>query len=973
MLELKNIVKHYKTGDSVVEALNGVNIRFRKSEFVAILGHSGCGKTTLLNIIGGLDRYTSGDLIINSSSTKEFKDRDWDTYRNHSVGFVFQSYNLIPHQTVLANVELALTLSGVPKTERRKRAVEALEKVGLGDQLKKKPNQMSGGQMQRVAIARALVNDPDILLADEPTGALDSATSIQIMEILKKISEDKLIIMVTHNPELAEKYATRTVHLVDGKITNDSNPYNATEEEKNKDKRIKKIKNSSMSFFTALSLSLKNLFTKKARTVLTAFAGSIGIIGIALILSVSTGVNGYINHVQEETLTSYPITVNKENTDMGSMLTAMMDHKENSKNNKDGKVYASKVLYEMLNNFNNSDNTQNDMDGFKDFLEQNDNGLEEILSGIKYSYDVDLNIYTKDDLGKISKSDVEDLMGLLYGEMGTSEMMSSYYKTMEIWSEILPENDKGPVSNLVKEQYDVLHGHWPEKYNEVVLVINKNNEISDLTMYALGLKPAEIIKDEFDKYLDGGTVEAEKESWNYEELCNLDLKIILPSDSFTYNEQTDTYTDLRLTDTGLEYLYSDKSTDVKIVGIVKLKPGANQMIDGSIAYTNLLTEHIIDSALESEILKKQIENPQKDVITGLSFKTDEEFTDSEKKERVIEYISTLTTAKKAETLIKIRGTPEKDVLNEKVSAQMEKLKREDKEGLLKRFVAQEMSVNEETLDEYVTKMSDEEIDDNTRKLLEAQFSAQYLAKVKEQMDRLSEKQLAKMLDDEDFIEDNYFHIYEVIKPETISKSTYNDNLKELGFIDKESPDTINLYVSSFKNKDKVSDIIEKYNEGKPEEKQITYTDYVGLLMSSVTTIISAISYVLMAFVAISLIVSSIMIGIITYISVLERTKEIGILRAIGASKRDISRVFNAETVIIGLASGIMGIGITLLILLPINALLYYLTNIPELAASLPPFAAIILVVISIFLTVIAGLFPSRLAAKKDPVEALRTE
>ena len=569
MLSLKNIIKDYPVGDGVVHALKGVDVEFRKNEFVAILGQSGCGKTTLLNIIGGLDRYTSGDLIINGRSTKEFKDRDWDAYRNHSIGFVFQNYNLIPHQTVLSNVELALTLSGVPKSERRKRAVEALEKVGLGDQLKKKPNQMSGGQMQRVAIARALVNDPDILLADEPTGALDSSTSVQIMEILKEISKDKLIIMVTHNPELAEQYATRTIKLLDGKIISDSDPYtNETKTEPIGKKEQKKVKKPSMSFFTALALSRNNLITKKGRTLLTAFAGSIGIIGIALILSVSTGVNNYIKQVQEDTLTSYPITIEAESVDMSSMLSAMTDREEDKDHDND-KVYANSAMYEMMNRLNNPNKAVNDMKSFRAFIESGTSGMDEFLSGIRYGYDVDLGIYTKDANGSINKSDIQALMETMYGDVAGSEMMSTYYDSLEIWSQLLPGDDGQTVSDVVKSQYDVVAGKWPENYDEVVLVLSKNNEINDFTTYALSLKTLDTFKDEFDKYMNGGTVDIETLSWSYEDIMSISPRVILPSDSFSYDEESKTYTDLRESEQGLEYLYSSKSTALKIVGIIK--------------------------------------------------------------------------------------------------------------------------------------------------------------------------------------------------------------------------------------------------------------------------------------------------------------------------------------------------------------------------------------------------------------------
>lgn len=974
MLSLKNIVKDYPVGDGVVHALKGVDVEFRKSEFVAILGQSGCGKTTLLNIIGGLDRYTDGDLIINGRSTKEFKDRDWDAYRNHSIGFVFQNYNLIPHQTVLSNVELALTLSGVPKAERRKRAVEALEKVGLGDQLKKKPNQMSGGQMQRVAIARALVNDPDILLADEPTGALDSATSVQIMEILKEISKDKLIIMVTHNPELAEQYATRTIKLLDGKIISDSAPYtNEAKTEPLGKKEQKKVKKPSMSFFTALALSRNNLITKKGRTLLTAFAGSIGIIGIALILSVSTGVNNYINQVQEDTLTSYPITIEAESVDMSSMLSAITDNAEN-KEHTDDKVYANSAMYEMLNKVNNPNKTVNDMKSFRSFIESGTSGMDEFLSGIRYGYDIDLGIYTKDANGAVNKSDIQALMKTMYGDVAGSEMMSTYYDTLEIWSQLLPGEDGQAVSDVVKSQYDVVAGNWPENYDEVVLVLSKNNEINDFTTYALSLKTLDTFKEEFDRYMEGGTVDIEELSWSYEDIMTISPKVILPSDSFSYDEETKTYTDLRETEQGLEYLYSSKSVPLKIVGIIKPSENATStMIRGGLAYTSKLTDYIIDKTNNSEIVKKQLADEDTDILTNLPFPSDTEVPNNEKIASVKEYLAGLNDTEKALVYVSIKSVPADADTQAFIDAQMQGLERADMEKTLLQALKQQMQLDEATLSEYIAKMSDDEVEENMKTILSAQYTAQYAAQVEAQLSRYTTEQLCAMFNASEFSDDDYLMMYEHILPATLSTSTYKKNLEKLGYVDPEDPDSIDLYVSTFENKDKVADIIAKYNEGKDEKDQITYTDYVALLMSSVTTIISAISYVLMAFVAISLIVSSIMIGIITYISVIERTKEIGILRSIGASKRDISRVFNAETFMIGLSAGILGIAITLLLCIPVNAIIHRLTEISDLSAALPPVAGVILVAISVVLTMIAGLLPARIAAKKDPVEALRTE
>ena len=772
MLSLKNIIKDYPVGDGVVHALKGVDVEFRKNEFVAILGQSGCGKTTLLNIIGGLDRYTSGDLIINGRSTKEFKDRDWDAYRNHSIGFVFQNYNLIPHQTVLSNVELALTLSGVPKSERRKRAVEALEKVGLGDQLKKKPNQMSGGQMQRVAIARAIVNDPDILLADEPTGALDSSTSVQIMEILKEISKDKLIIMVTHNPELAEQYATRTIKLLDGKIISDSDPYtNETKTEPIGKKEQKKVKKPSMSFFTALALSRNNLITKKGRTLLTAFAGSIGIIGIALILSVSTGVNNYIKQVQEDTLTSYPITIEAESVDMSSMLSAMTDREEDKDHDND-KVYANSAMYEMMNRLNNPNKSVNDMKSFRAFIESGTSGMDEFLSGIRYGYDVDLGIYTKDANGSINKSDIQALMETMYGDVAGSEMMSTYYDSLEIWSQLLPGDDGQIVSDVVKSQYDVVAGKWPENYDEVVLVLSKNNEINDFTTYALSLKTLDTFKDEFDKYMNGGTVDIETLSWSYEDIMSISPRIILPSDSFSYDEERKTYTDLRESEQGLEYLYSSKSTALKIVGIIKPSESATStMIRGGLAYTSKLTDYIIEKANNSDIVKKQLENEDTDILTNLPFPSDEEIPSNEKIASVKEYLNGLNDTEKALVYVSIKSVPADADTQAFIDAQMQGLERADMEKTLTQALKQQMQLDEKTLASYIAEMSDEEITENMKNILSAQYAAQYAAQVTAQLSQYTTEQLCAMFNSSEFSDDDYLMMYEHILTATISSTT----------------------------------------------------------------------------------------------------------------------------------------------------------------------------------------------------------
>ena len=987
MLKLKNITKEYKTGDSSVTALRGVNIEFRKSEFVAILGQSGCGKTTLLNIIGGLDQYTAGDLIIGGRSTKEFNDADWDTYRNHSIGFVFQSYNLIPHQTVLANVELALTLSGVPKQVRRRKAEEALRRVGLGDQLNKKPNQMSGGQMQRVAIARALVNDPEILLADEPTGALDSATSVQIMEILREISKDKLIIMVTHNPELAEKYATRTIRLFDGKVTDDSSPYQGEETRVLAKKEQKKIKKTSMSFLTALSLSMNNLMTKKARTFLTSFAGSIGIIGIALILSLSNGINLFINRVQEDTLSSYPILLQAESVDMTSLVTSMMnatDPDSAQLSHELDAVYSNSVMANLLNSINSTEVTKNNLRSFYAYYQANREKFDPYLSAVQCSYNLGLNIYTTDSDGKIIKSDITALMTELQKAMGgsdsgmSSSMMSKSFSTYKVWEEMLPGKDGEPINDLLKQQYDVIYGNWPQAYNEIVLIVNDNNEVSDLVLFSLGLKTVEEMKDTIMATMGQGKADTTVDSWSYEDICAREFRMVLSSDLYQKNADG-TYTDLSASDTGLDYLYrnEERSVPLKVVGI--LRPNDNavaSMMSGSIGYTTLLTDYVISESAEKEIIREQLEHKDTDVISGLPFKPEEEIklTDAQKAEKVREYIASLSNAEKASLYTSVASRAPQDYLDQTVSQQLSALTREQIAAMIVQAYAESMGVSDTSeIEAYINNMTDEELINYASEALRKEVEKQYGEAVREQLGKLTTDQLAAMLDAEEFTETEYASIYDEFLPRSYSESTYDENLTLLGHVDREKPDSISLYASTFENKDKISDLISEYNKGVNEEDQITYTDYVKLMMSSITTIINAISYVLIAFVAVSLVVSSIMIGIITYISVLERTKEIGILRAIGASKRDISRVFNAETLLIGFTAGILGIGITLLLTIPINLIIHHLTGLMILNASLPEISAVLLVAISMFLTFIAGLIPSRIAARKDPVVALRTE
>ena len=853
MLRLDNITKEYITGDSKVEALKGVSLEFRKSEFVSILGQSGCGKTTLLNIIGGLDRYTTGDLVINGRSTKEFKDKDWDMYRNHSIGFIFQNYNLIPHQTVLSNVELALTLSGVSKAERKKRAIKALEDVGLKEQIHKKPNQLSGGQMQRVAIARALVNDPEIILADEPTGALDTSTSIQVMEILKKISKDKLIIMVTHNPDLANEYSSRIIKILDGKITDDSNPYEKEEEEK-EDRTEKQNSKVSMNFFTALSLSLNNLMTKKGRTILTSFAGSIGIIGIALILSLSSGMQLYINKVEEDTLSSYPITVQEETIDVASMMTSMMEENMDNSEHEEGRIYSRNVVNNMLSTVATK-LENNNLKEFKKYLDSDDSEIRNYINAIQYSYDLNLNIYAdnSEDIVKVNPSQV-------LSKIGMENMENMMFAETNVWQELLDNEE------LLKSQYDVLSGKWPEEYNEVVLIVDENNEISDYTLYSLGLLNQDELEEKYKKIENGEDIEETLEkSYSYEELLKTKFKLLLNTDY--YEKNNDIWIDKSEND---EFIKDKLETaeEIKIVGIVR--PSENSVttaMSGSIGYTKNLKEYVINKVNESDIVKDQKENKDINIFTGTEFPEDSD----------------------------------------------------------EKFDFQSLS-NEQKM--YMQTLSEEEL---------AELMAQYTEN---------------------------------------ANATYEGNLEKMGAVDLSDPSSINIYPKDFESKDKIAEEIEKYNqnarENEKEENVITYTDIVGTMMNSVSTIIDTISYVLIAFVAISLVVSSIMIGIITYISVLERTKEIGILRSIGASKKDISRVFNAETFIVGLMAGLLGIGVTIVLNIPINLIIKAISNISGIA-SLPVAGAIILVAISMVLTIIAGLIPAKMASNKDPVEALRTE
>ena len=895
MLELNDIKKDYVSGSTTVSALKGINLRFRDCEFVSILGQSGCGKTTMLNIIGGLDKYTSGDLKINGVSTKNYKDRDWDFYRNNSIGFVFQSYNLIPHQTVLSNVELALTLSGVSKAERKKRAIEALEKVGLGEQIHKKPNQMSGGQMQRVAIARALVNNPDILLADEPTGALDTETSIQIMELLKEISKDRLIIMVTHNPELAKDYSTRIVRLLDGVITDDSDPYSLEDMEadirakeaakvKTSEKKTKKSgkkQKTSMSFFTALSLSFNNLMTKKTRTILTAFAGSIGIIGIAMILSISNGIQLYIDRVQRDTLSSYPITLQAEAIDISSMVSSMTGNSDSEEHEDKSKIYSNDIMGDMINTMV-KEVKSNNLSEFKKYIENGGSDIKSYVSDIQYSYDVPLNIYMKDTSNGVEQLNPGTMFDSIYGEGATSasSSMSSgmgmgMFSNSSVWNQLLGNQQ------VLDEQYDVLAGHWPENFNEVVLVADKNNEVDDYTLYSLGLKDPEEVRTLFKKMMVGESYETKKDiSYTFDEILDTEFKLVMPTDMYKYNDVTGTWDDYSKDDKYMTNVVNN-GTDIKVCGIIRPNDDAvSTSLSSGIGYTAKLTEYIIEEVKNSEIAKAQLADTSVDVFTGVPFDNDRntEITMDD----VNAYMATLS--------------PEE-------SAQMQAM---------------------------TSGMSDDQI-------LQL-FSASLKART--------------------------------------TDATLDSNKSKLGITDLDTPSQIDIYATDFDSKEKVQNIIKDYNklqqdDGK-EENVINYTDYVGIMMSSVSTIINAISYVLIAFVAISLIVSSIMIGIITYISVLERTKEIGVLRSIGASKKDVSRIFNAETLIEGFVSGALGIVVTLLLCIPANALIKHLTDISNVA-QLPVAGGVILIIISMFLTFIAGLIPAKLAAKKDPVVALRSE
>lgn len=906
MLQIQNIHKQYKTGDLVQSALDGVSLNLRDNEFVAILGPSGSGKTTLLNIIGGLDRYDSGDLIINGISTKKYKDRDWDSYRNHTIGFVFQSYNLIPHQSVLANVELALTISGISKSERKRRAKEALTQVGLGEQIHKKPNQMSGGQMQRVAIARALVNNPDILLADEPTGALDTETSVQVMELLKEVAKDRLVIMVTHNPELAQEYANRIVKLRDGKIIDDSNPFEVDNSHL-KEPEHKNMGKSSMSLLTALSLSFNNLRTKKARTILTSFAGSIGIIGVALILSISTGVNNYIANIQKDTMSSYPITIDAQSMDLSSLIATGSSSEKSKSDHGLDRIYGDSSNLEMASSMTTSIK-ENNLTDFKKYLDNPDSKIQQYLgsNGVIYSYNVQFDAFAYDPEETLINTD-----GSAFNTSGSSPMMGmsgdvsmgmGTANSSNNFEELMPGSENTAISEAVTDNYTVLYGDWPKAYDEVIIMLNENNEISTSALYELGILPASEYKGILEKLNKGEEVEIPEHSWTYEEICSQTFYLIPASDYYVENANG-LFEDVSDDKAALDELIKN-SVQLKVTGAARLNEDASySSFSGSIGYTKALTDYLIDHANNSPVVKAQEAKPDINVVNGMTFSPQD---DQAKITDTIEYLEDMSISDKAKMCKEILSSAYGD--NAQMSEQ------------LMTMTEVELAA---TLDQYLQNPDDETL----------------------------------------------LSIYNAY----ISAGSYDENMNTFGMISLDAPSSINIYADSFEDKDAISDCIDDYNASVSEENQITYTDFVALLMSSVTTIVNVISYVLIAFVAVSLVVSSIMIGIITFISVLERTKEIGILRAIGASKRNISQVFNAETFIIGLLSGLIGVGVTLILLIPGNAIIHAVTGTTSVNAALPVASAIILILLSMGLTLIAGLIPSKKAAKKDPVIALRSE
>ncbi len=1114
MLELKNITKDYVSGNETVHALKGVSVSFRESEFVAILGQSGCGKTTLLNIIGGLDQYTAGDLVINGVSTKQYKDKDWDAYRNHSVGFVFQSYNLIPHQTVLSNVELALTLSGVSKAERRQRAVKALQDVGLGDQLRKKPSQMSGGQMQRVAIARALVNDPDIILADEPTGALDTATSVQVMDILRQVAKDRLVVMVTHNPELAERYATRTVRLLDGVVQEDTNPPSDAELASGLQARQssapegRKSGKTRMGFLTALSLSLNNLMTKKGRTLLTAFAGSIGIIGIAAILSLANGVNTYIATVEEDTLSEYPLTIEDQGFDMTSMMTAGMGMADDGSSDASGDgagseggahdaeadkpIHEAKMVSSMFGSIGS-----NDLASLKSFLDSPDSGIGEYVNSIEYSYNVTPQIFSSDTSDGVRQVNPDSSLSVLgIGSTVTSNSMMSSMMTTDMFYEL--PSDTG----LVENQYDVVAGHWPESYNECLLVLTSNGDVSDFLLYTLGLRDSTELEDMVRQFANEEevTVPEDRLSFDYQDMLDVSFKLVNAADYYQHDDQYNVWVDKSSDEAYMANLV-DNGEDLHIVGIVQPKSDANiTSLTMGVYYTPALVEHLVDEAAQTQVVKDQLADPSVNVLTGKSFVEEEQEQDDEFDMSSLftidgEKIQAAFTIDQSKLQMDLSGLqldtsalnfdaaslPAFDAasINLSPSIDLNALNMDFSDlslsldsglnaadmvkpevlstamvGVIEGFYpwwqgggttttnvsqAFEEYMATEAVQQQLSQAITDSIDltgmeEGIQTAVQEQLAPQIQAKVAEQlvpalqtaiseslqtsltnalqsymqtalmqvmgnvtsqleaqitsalqrsMSQLSQNMASAMSIDEDAFADAFQMNMDqeeltelMMSLMTTEESSYAGNLRDLGYADFNEPSGIDIYPKDFESKEQVVQILDDYNqrmedEGK-EDQVVTYTDIVGALMSSVTTIVDMITYVLVAFVAISLVVSSIMIGVITYISVLERNKEIGILRAIGASKGDIGRVFNAETLIVGFVAGVIGIGVTALGCIPANAIVYALFDVPNVAI-LPVSAAIILVAISMFLTFVAGLLPSSIASRKDPVVALRSE
>ena len=1052
MIEIKKISKIYKTGGYEQKALDGVSVNFRKSEFASILGPSGSGKTTFLNIIGGLDNYTSGDIIVNNVSTKKFKDRDWDSYRNHRVGFIFQSYNLISHQTILRNVELALTLSGISKSERKQRAIKALKEVGLIKHINKRPNQLSGGQMQRVAIARALINDPEIILADEPTGALDSDTSIQIMDLLKDISKDRLVIMVTHNPDLANTYSSRIINIRDGKIISDSNPYDGNKEE-NLENETSKTKKTKMSFLTALSLSFNNLMTKKARTILVSVAGSIGIIGIALILAVSTGFQNYVDSIQEDTLTSYPLMITQEAADLTSMLLSMRSG-SNIKDNSD-EVKEQQYITSMLSSV-----STNDLKSFKKYLENNHNEIAKDISNIQYSYSVDPNIYTIDATNKLTRINPSNVFSSM---MGNNTIMSTYSSMTSIFSQMVDNREE------IEKDYNMLKGRWPQNYDEMVIVLSEPNAISDLLVYSLGLRDTDELTKMITSIMSGESVDIHNDpkTFTYDDLLNIDLRLIMPSDTYRYNNKYNVYEDMTGDKDYMQDLY-DNAIKLKIVGIVSPKEGVTSMaLNPGVAYTSSLIDYLIDNASETKIVQKQLENADVDIFSGNKFDSEKnnfdfKFSDlvkidSEKLQQAFNINIDQNTLEKQtqDYMLQINDSittdisPAKEMFNNNLNtftngvfnsidgefslsdidniinkyldnsqdilSEMESkyiIPRDTfkttysglLKGLLQAYITGYNNYMHTLNPEYVIDSENSKvivIDELKNTIIKSYLDSTVISGTVETMARTMTEALMKKtvltkigeltanltnsfatafnVDEEkiasaftlNFTEDELSRVVNAMMNPT--EKNQKSNLISLGYQDKDEPTYISFYFNSFDGKEHFLSFIDDYNKNVDSEQEIKYSDTTGILMSSVKTIVNAVSYVLIAFVSISLVVSSIMIGVITYISVYERTKEIGILRAIGASKGNISSIFNAETFIIGLLSGLFGIGITYSLIPIINKVLHHFTGNIPLSASLRFSNALVLILLSIILTLIGGLIPARAASKKDPVEALRSE